>query len=493
MNTNSKQNWISSTLAAMERQKPLKPVEFLPGEVITSPEIITLSPIGKFIRVPPMTSALISHPSGRVNAYMSGEHILSLPAGKYSIQYVDLRQQTMTFSDIKAVSSDAWDIGISLKVLWRVVTPTCVLQSRELLSIFETICRSMVINFIRANPHDQLVSIPGETPLAIVNISNQIRSILRSVRTFEGLEIADVLILDIQGDRRRTEIIQKSIVEKTEIDQTLLLQRQKTQLVIEKLNQEQQLADQRQQLAVKEARINRLKIEEEEQVRLRKSEITAKQAEIERSAQLQVIQMQQMSEYQRLQHQQTLKAMEVRGQAFGQLASAIMQSSMTPGLQRGIDGDSREVIARALEALARSLPQVPPMLPLSLQETNFQKSIPTREQLVNEVKDASSLPGAQFAGPTELGDNKLQVIVSYVNLHISILCDEDYPVKPPIKITAQYKGWKREREIKVEWSNKMSIRDVILQTISKLVTESSFVYGQKMNNNGSNKTKPMTV
>ncbi len=492
MNTKSNQTWMYNALAAWERQKPIKPVEYPSGDVVTPSQPMNLSALGKVIRVPPMTCALVSLPSGRVETYLSGEHFLGMPPGKYSIQYVDLRQQTMGFPNVKAVSSDAWDIVFNLNVLWQVVKPMRVIQSRNLLPDFETICRSMVVNFIRKNPHDQLVSIPGETPLAIVNISAQLRTILQEVRIFDGLEILDVLILDIQGDRRRTEIIQKSIVEKTEIDQTLILQRQKAQLVSEKLNQEQSIAQQRQQLAVNEARINRLKNEEEDQFRLRKAEITAKQAELERGAQLQEIQMQQMSEYQRLQHEQTLKAMEVRGQAFGQLASAIMQSSNMPGLQRGMEGDSREVIARALEALAKSLPQVPPMLPLSLHEPITQKSIPVYELLVNEVRDANSLPGARCEGPIELSDKKHQVSVNYVNLAITIVCDEDYPANPPLKVTVQYVGWKKDREIKVNWLAGMCVRDIILQTISKLVAESTFTYG-KNNDHRSNKNRPMTV
>ena len=491
MTTQRNSPLIVDIAASWKRSKILAVPQFPPGEVASPPDSVKVGYIFReLLRVPPMICALVFHPSRQIDVYHCGEHILYLPGGQYSIQYIDLRQQKTAFHDICAVSSDAWDVVMNMEVIWEVSDPVRVIKSRNFTKTFRSICNAMVINFIRQNTHDQLVSTPGEKPLTTDYIGDQIKNILQTARPFEGISITNVLIHDIQGDQRRTEIIQKSIVDTTNIEQTRLVQCQKAQLASEQLAQEQHLADLQQELAIKKAKIQRLAAEEEEKVRLRKAEIAAREATLERDAKLQEIHLQQLANGQKLQHKQTIKAMEVRGEAFGQLAGAMMQGSTVAGLQRGMDPESRELIARALEALAKTIPDIPPPPTLTIRSIEEPISISLRDRLENEFDDLQSFEGLRGKKLVEIKPNVYRISLKYLNLSIHLLIDDKYPNLPPTKIMVQEDGNKASRNVDVSWKPNMDLRQIVLESVNMMVSKAHSKIIEK-GDNGAQKVKPL--
>jgi hypothetical protein len=485
MNTSNYSTLIAQDLAAIGWRIPSKPVQFESGEVTTQPELVPILPPGRWLRVQPNQCALITHPTGRVLTCPTGEHYLRWSASLYTLQFYDLRQQTSYFPEIRSVSSDAWDVEFNnMQVLWKVLVPAQIMHIPNPRAVVEAICRSAVINFIRTTPHDELVSTPGELPLATVGIADQIKSALIANPSLSGFEIMAVLIMEIKGDRRRTEVVQKSIVRKTEIDQDVMIQREQARLAGEKLKLEQEFANRSQALALKKAETKRLEAEEEERLRLRKAEITAIEAKTARDAQLQAVQIQQLAEQQRMQHEQIMKAMEVRGQAFGQLASAIFQmTNNTGGIQRGFDGNNQETLVRALEALA-NMPTVSfgttPML--SPQEEDRPMSL--HDRIVAELHQVQKLPGTESAGTKEIEPGFEQVEILFQNLHIFIVCGEDYPNVRPIKIEAQQSGTLTYKQISLEWVDGMNLRQIVLEVASRLLSNKYINTLLKNNGNG---------
>lgn len=188
MNTSNQSTLIAQNLAALQRRIPLNPVQFHPREVVTQPELVPILPPGKWLRVQPNQCALVTHPSGRIVTYPTGEHYLRWNVSLYTLQFYDLRQQTSHFPEIRSVSSDAWDVEFNnMQVLWRVHVPTQIMNVPDPRAVVEAICCSTVINFIRTTPHDELVSTPGELPLATVGIADQIKSALIANPSLSGL------------------------------------------------------------------------------------------------------------------------------------------------------------------------------------------------------------------------------------------------------------------------------------------------------------------
>ena len=491
MNTSNYSILIAKDLAALGRRIPSKSVQFESGDVATQPQLVPVLPPGKWLRVQPNQCAVVTHPTGRVLTCPTGEHYLHWSTSLYTLQFYDLRQQTSYFPEIRSVSSDAWDVEfIDLQVLWKVLFPSQIMNIPNPRAMVEAICRSAVINFIRTTPHDGLVSTPGQLPLAIVGIADQIKSALIAHPSLAGFEIMEVLIMEIKGDRRRTEVVQKSIVRKTEIGQDLMIQREQARLAGEKLKLEQEYANRSQALALKIAETKRLEAEEEERLRLRKAEITAIEARTARDAQLQAVQIQQLAEQQRMQHEQIMKAMEVRGQAFGQLASAVFQmTNNVGGLQRTFDGNSQETFVKALEALA-NMPAVSfgstPVLPL--QETEEEKQLSLHDRIVTELYEVQKLPGTESVGVREIEPGFEQVEIHFQSLHIFVVCDENYPVKPPVKIEAQWSGNLNSKQISLEWVDGMNLRQIVLEIASRMLSN-KYVTSLLKNNSNDNSHK----
>lgn len=487
MNTSNHSTLFAQELATIQRRIPSNPVQFHPGEIATQPELVPILPPGKWLRVQPNQCALVTHPTGRILTCPTGEHYLRWSASLYTLQFYDLRQQTSYFPEIRSVSSDAWDVEFtSMQVLWRVHVPTQIMNIPDHRAVVEAICRSTVINFIRTTPHDELVSTPGELPLSTAGIADQIKSALMANETLLGFEIVTVLIMEIKGDRRRTEVVQKSIVRKTEIDQDVMLQREQARLAGEKLKLEQEFANRSQALALKKAETKRLEAEEEERLRLRQAEITAIEARTAREAQLQAVQIQQLAEQQRMQHEQIIKAMEVRGQAFGQLASAIFQmTNNNGGIQRGFDGSNQETLVKALEALANmptvSFGPTPVLLP---QEKEDEKQVSLHDRIVAELYDVQKLPGTESVGVKEIEPGFEQAEIHFQELHIFIVCGEDYPTAPPIKVEAQRSGSLTYKQISLEWIEGMNLRQIVLETASRMLSNKYITTLLKNNGNG---------
>jgi len=414
--------------------------------------------------------------------YPVGEHYLRWSLSHYTLQFYDLHQQSSYFSEIRSVSSDAWGVEFNnMQVLWRVRVPTQIMNFSNHRAIVDAICRAAVINFIRTKRHDELVSTPGEAPLSIDEIADQIKSTLMTHSSLAGFEIIAVLIMDIKGDHRRTDVIQKSIVRKTEIDQDVILQREQARLAGEKLKLEQEYTNRCQALAIKKAETKRLEIEEEERLRLRKAEITAIEARTAREAQLQAVQIQQLAEQQRMQHEQIMKAMEVRGQAFGQLASAIFQmNNNSSGIQRGFDDSNQETLVRALESLANmptvSFGSIQAPLP-----NEKEGHVSLRDRIVAELYDVHRLPGTESVGVKEIEPGFEQVEIHFQNLFIFIVCNENYPTAPPVKIEVQQSGDRSSNKISLDCLGCQNLRQIVIEVASKL-------HSQKLNtlpkNNG---------
>jgi hypothetical protein len=131
-------------------------------------------------------------------------------------------------------------------------------------------------------------------------------------QTCKGFQVLDVVILDRQGDRRRTEAYQRAAVERAEIEQSRLVQSDRAQLLAENQEQEQRRLKGEEILAVQHARIERLRSEEEDLRRIRSAEISVDEGRLLREVKLQEIELQQLANAQYLQHEQVLRSLDVR-------------------------------------------------------------------------------------------------------------------------------------------------------------------------------------
>ena len=444
MNATYGSDWVDRAVRMWGARRPVPQVSFTDGQIVTLVESFSVSPLGSLLRVPANTTAVIADPDMGPVPYGPGDHVVHLPAGNYTLQYVDLRRHVTELPQIAARTRDGWEATLTLTVIWQVNQPKLIVGLDDPIQALITACVSASMEAIQRLDHDRLVRGSGESVQPYTNreIASTIRRQIHLGSDWQGIRIIDVMVVGRAGDVRRLEIEQKASVEKAEIEQQL------------------GLVPQRRELEVKEAETVRLRHEEEERVRLRKAQIAATEAVLTRNAQIQQVEIQRLAEVQRLQHEQTLRSMEVRGQAFGQLAAALLQAQANPGLMRALDENGREALIGALRSLAQNIPPVMVGLPGPVDP------LPLRERLAQELGGVLRLPGARCEAIEPQDADCFRISVHYLRLRIDILCGPEYPNEPPRRVLVTQKPGPVAQKVDLPWTPGMSLEDIVLVVAS---------------------------
>lgn len=489
MNTTTTfQRLIEGWVRSRGVRKCAQPIDFPPGEIATNITNVEIPVEGKLLRVPTYTCAILLLPSGRITGYPQGDHYLNLPPGKYTMQYVDMRPKRTHLAEVQGVTQDAWDVSIKIEILWRVIRPASVLGMAGFINYVGTAFQAAVIDYIRSLKHDQLIPVPGGQAIEANHIVKSLLSSLYANDSFRGVQILNVLLLDRRGDRRRTEVVQKAVVEKTVIQEQNSVEVQRLKLATGKLANEKELLEGQQELELKKTQIERLKAEEEEKVRLRKAEIAAHEAKLLRESQFQEVEIKQQAESQRIQHEQILKSLEVRGQAIGQLVAAIMQTQAGSGVLRPLDEDSRETLIHALEALAK-FPSAQLSLPTPI--STISQTPTLREYLSTELVRILSLPGARCDALKSFEDGSIQATIYYLNSCITVVCGHSYPSVPPLQVML-YNNGSTPKKVAVNWTDKMTLQDIVLEAVNQGASDSE-VHNSGLGGNGAKRPKSVAA
>ena len=461
-------------------------IQFYQGGIISASfrfEIIWRSAV---LRVPNFMSAILTHPSGHKQVFCNGDHYLGLPIGSYTVQFVRMAQQTTPIPPVQGKSQDAWDVALELEIVWRVIRPGRVIHSQHLIHTLVSTCRAVVTDFIRSLPHDNLIQVPGETQaISEEEITRSLRVNLKQRKIFDGLEILDIILVNRQGDQRRTEVVQNAIVEAKTIETELSLERQKTQLAVQKLEQDLALIHQRRTIDLAQAQTDRLVAEENDQKRLRMAEIDAEEARLRRSVQEQEIEFQQIENAQQLEFQEAMKALEVKGEVFKQFGRAVVDTVMVPGAALGLNGNSKAGILEVMNMMIGSLNTNTRLMnnetekPRSHAEPSeegddMQVSPPTEDKypvlrfnLIKEIVLAcQTIHGMRIEALEPLPSGKLRVKYIYARYSIVVDCGDGDSVHPTA-VTIHKNG--RMRQLNLQQWDGMNGLVGVLQAISKRI------------------------
>lgn len=481
MATLNQPNNRKQQLAALFRRRiPEKPVEFAPGELSTKPEQVFIYFPGAWLDVQPGYCALVKFPNGTIVNLRAGSHYLNGSAAPYTIQFYDLSRQMSVLQEIGSDTADAWMVTFNkFEVQWKIDDPREIMSIPLPRNVLESLCRKMLIDYIRKMRYDQLVSVPGQTPISTAEIADTVMSALRASNSLKGFQITEVLIMGVRGDQRRA-------------DHEMRTQHEQARLTAARLLWEQNYLQQSQANAIKEAETKRLVAVEGELVRLPRAEITANEARILRDAQIQAVQLQQFAEQQRMQHEQMMKAIEVQGDAFGKIASALLQASTFNGggIQRGMDGGNLEGVARAMEVFASRMPSVSFAPSSTLPILESQKPISLRDRIVEELHQVQKLPGTEGTGVKETKPGFVQAEILHLNIRIFVVCDEHYPISAPIQIEARKNGDINYKSVAIEWSEGMSMAHVVQQVATKF---HSNTFMEKIHGKGNGSKEPKSL
>jgi hypothetical protein len=465
-----KQSWTE----IIGRSIPDTPVEFIPNDVVSLSQEVSIGYRGAKLEVPLNQSVLVKWPDGTTVNYRTRQ-LLEGRAIPYTItiRFYDLSVQTSCLQDISSACFDAW-VATFKKVIirWKVVDPVRIKNLPHLRTVVESVCNSTLIDFVGTMPYNRLVPVPGQAPFSKTEIATKIKARLDDSSSLKGFEITDVQIMEVQGDPRRSE------------DQ-LMAQYEQARPIAARLQLEQNYLQESQKNALKKAETDRLVAEEAERIRRTKAEITAIEERILRESKIQAVQLQQFAERQRMQHEQVMKALDVQGQMFSTLLQATTFNN--GGLQRGFDNANLERVAHAI---AGRMPVVSFSSEHSVPSLESRKPSSTRERIIDELHEVQKLSGTEGVGLKEIRPGVFQAEIIHLNLRIFVICDEHYPITAPEKIEARWTKDINYNSIEIRWTEGMNLVHVVQQVAAKF---HSTGYMGKVPGNGVGKWSPEKV
>jgi hypothetical protein len=185
---------------------------------------------------------------------------------------------------------------------------------------------------------------------------------------------------------------------------------------------------------------------------------------------LQEIEFQRLTEAQRLQHEEILKAMEVHGKTIEQIAAVLLNAQMQPGINSGLDNTN---LPAFLQTMMQAMPTV--AAPAVMAPTLTPVPAPTavvslRERLINELTLVLKLGNVQCAAPRICGSNEMQVIIRYQNWRFIIVCGDDYPDQPPLSVAVYQDNQPIlvEREV---WANSGNLQELVFTITAHLLAQ----------------------
>lgn len=412
--------------------------------------------LGMTLRVPMNVAAVLVLHTGQSKVFPQGDYYrLNLPVGPYNVYYVNCGRQSLSLEQVSAYSADSLEVSLDVEIMWQVVHPESVVATQHPLNVFKNAFIAGVKDCIQNLAHDELVGSSEQSSVSSNVIAASVKANILATRRCEGIAILDVLILNRQGDRRRTEIIQTASIETT------------------RLENDRQVADAKEDLIIKEAEIARLAVEEEEKVRLQKAQIAAQVSKILKASELQAVEIRRLAEAPSQQHEEVLKSIEARAQAFSQLASTVIQSPMA-GVQHGGNSDSLSILANALNAFVHDMPSVSAATPLmdTPPDAASEKPSPLRDRVAAELEELTRGHKANCELVEIIDSEEVKAVIWNQSIRISISCGPDYPQKAPRQITVGPMDPNSPQSplIGFPWKEEMGLLGIVLEIYDRMMT-----------------------
>jgi|GEM_PF-3406102 len=318
-------------------------VRFAEHELVKSSEDMRVWPIfGAYLGLPPNVAAVVTSRDGQQSQYRTGG-LLNLPHGLYSLQYVDMRQQRTILYDIHADTLDAWQVTLTLEIIWQVRSPLQVIAIHRPWQAFTNECRAAAINFIQSHNHDTLIPARQSTPLEDTEISEAIQNQVRASPTFNGFQLLGIKVLERRGDPLRLDKIRASNEQLTTYEQTILVENEKLKLELQKVQQELMLVQQGRDVDLERAR-TRMLVERTE------AEMQAEIFKITLAMREKTIELENAARAQALRQEQIIEGMKM----IKDFAEMFVQMQMNPGLQRTIDDSAMRTMMQLVQSMLQS-------------------------------------------------------------------------------------------------------------------------------------------
>ncbi|MFZ5818302.1 MAG: SPFH domain-containing protein [Chloroflexota bacterium] len=334
-NRSLRQKWIE--FWGRQTEPPL--IEFDETSILTKPANFDVGLLGGcYLPLRAMTVAIITYPNGQKKFFNEGGFI-DLPNGVYTIQYVDLRDRTLTFM-VTDTTRDGPKVSLNVSINYKVSDFFEITNVAKPLDALFAACEAAVRKFITTHRYHQIIGEPdNEQVISDDEIARSIKDQVANNQACRAFWLMDVVIKERYGDPTISTLKHEDLV-----------QEKKSAIEREGLRQQQEIAEEQQTLALIEAETARL---------LQESQATgeANRSEILEEARRLSVELETLPKLPEWQNAQAMRRLDVLEKAL----EALIRAQTIAGFPR--DTDDRQLIQNVLGTLAESsknLPQIPP-------------------------------------------------------------------------------------------------------------------------------------
>lgn len=482
---NSRVSWMENFMRLVGPQEPVLEVVYQSGEVVSPTYQIEVMPQGKLLALPVNTAAVFTPRNGEPKVYSEGVNYLrGIGLGMHYFNCVNLQIQHIRGLEVKAASQDAWDVVLRFDILWRVRDVLKILRIRGTEGVLISNVLSAASDLVRSMLHDELVRVPKSNCRTVSSeeIAARLLSVLNSQPLAEAVEVLGINVLDRQGDRRRTDLIQMAIVERTEIEQNKQLAQERTDLEATRLAKQESLLEQKRTLAVREAQINCERIAAEEEARLARAKIARQEAESLYEVRMKDVQIQNLAAVQQQEHEREMKEIECRSNLVSE-ALRTLAVSTSAGLTRPMDPATQQALIQVLRDITGAGRAVPIPELGSPQTVEQPVTKPLLARVLKELTPFHDVPGVCCEGVRERHGGMVQTVIDFRGVRFFVVFAGNFPQVGPGHLLFSVEG-STPREVKdlPEWVPGMGLINYLWIVFNQVKRQAATAGGD--HNNG---------
>ena len=315
------------------RKKIIEPIPFTETSILTQPVTFRIGYKGDFVQLPANTAGIITSATGQKQVIVQGG-FYELDEGAYTIQYVDLRERTFTFSNVTASTINGSDVSLSVSITYKINDPTQVVNISTPLQTLFSVCDGAIKNFIVTHRHDELIGEKNnEKYISDYDIIRHIKERVAMNQTCRAFWLIDVVIVERYGNPDINKLKHERLVQENQS----LIQR-------ENIIQQQGIAEEEKILSTKKLEQDRIVKEGDAQIEARRSAI------LEEANRLRV-------ELDNLRKDPDIQMRKI--DALAKALETLTQAYIKSGFSRGLnEGGVLESFSRSLADIQSDTPQI---------------------------------------------------------------------------------------------------------------------------------------
>lgn len=424
------------------------------GCLISAPFRFWRYPIWGTLQVPPWHQAVLRGAHGEIYVLAEGlQSVHHLPLGAYIGQYVDMRRLSLSLPIVHARSSDGWYVGLTARIMFRVWRPERVVWQQNPTLDLQEMAESVIREMVGEKTHDAVTGILGHSTEPQLPIADEILRRIRLPGRRLGIDVLQVLVLQVAGDKDRIKLARQIQWGRRVIAEKIALERRRRELEHEKAETEFQ------------------RVQDQSRVRLDENAAEEQMAAARRDCEMWEVERGLIPKQEGHRHEERMAAIGAYSQALAQLAEAAQMEPIGISSRRMGTEPVRNLTA---DVLGQGFADLKEMMgtaadsPTRLEATAGVQILPI-DIILSHVRELAGIPGLSCT-LTQEKNGGIRLDAALDSVKMRIVCPAEFP-GVPAQIFVEEHGVPVLKPI--EWNASERLGHIVLDVQSRYAARSA--------------------